>query len=96
MDVIEQQTEALDLHTNTLQILLGKGHLQVRSNSWERSKCCSLPVFFSEETLLQCTDLASCVRLLKKEHLNTGLELIRRIQERLMAILQHSTRVKPV
>lgn len=38
MDVIEQQTEALDLHTNTLQILLGKGHLQVRSNSWERSK----------------------------------------------------------
>ncbi|TNM99371.1 hypothetical protein fugu_012404 [Takifugu bimaculatus] len=67
MDVIEQQTEALDQHTNTLQILL-------------------------EETLLQCTDLASCIRLLKKEHLNTGLELIRRIQERLMAILEHSTR----
>uniref|UniRef100_A0A8C1T9K0 Cullin 9 n=1 Tax=Cyprinus carpio TaxID=7962 RepID=A0A8C1T9K0_CYPCA len=66
MDVMEQQTEALDLHTNALQILL-------------------------EETLLQCTDLASCVRLLKTEHLNTGLELIRRIQERLVAILQHST-----
>lgn len=28
MDVIEQQTEALDLHTNTLQILLGKVYLQ--------------------------------------------------------------------
>ncbi|XP_069543738.1 cullin-9 isoform X2 [Brachyistius frenatus] len=66
MDVMEQQTEALDLHTNALQILL-------------------------EETLLQCTDLASCVRLLKPEHLNTGLELIRRIEERLLAILQHST-----
>ncbi|XP_047208278.1 cullin-9 isoform X2 [Girardinichthys multiradiatus] len=66
MDVMEQQTEALDLHTNALQILL-------------------------EETLLQCTDLASCVRLLKPEHLNTGLELIRRIQDRLLAILQHST-----
>ncbi|XP_062256366.1 cullin-9 isoform X1 [Platichthys flesus] len=66
MDVMEQQTEALDLHTNALQILL-------------------------EETLLQCTDLASCVRLLKPDHLNTGLELIRRIQERLLAILQHST-----
>uniref|UniRef100_A0A672L7U5 Cullin-9-like n=1 Tax=Sinocyclocheilus grahami TaxID=75366 RepID=A0A672L7U5_SINGR len=66
MDVMEQQTEALDLHTNALQILL-------------------------EETLLQCTDLASCIRLLKPEHLNTGLELIRRIQERLVAILQHST-----
>nr|XP_046214794.1 cullin-9-like isoform X2 [Oncorhynchus gorbuscha] len=66
MDVMEQQMEALELHTNTLQILL-------------------------EETLLQCTDLASCIRLLKPEHLNTGLELIRRIQERLVAILQHST-----
>uniref|UniRef100_A0A8C8BU63 Cullin 7 n=1 Tax=Oncorhynchus tshawytscha TaxID=74940 RepID=A0A8C8BU63_ONCTS len=68
MDVMEQQMEALELHTNALQILL-------------------------EETLLQCTDLASCVRLLKPEHLNTGLELIRRIQERLVAILQHSTQV---
>lgn len=51
-------------------------------------------VVSSEETLLQCTDLASCIRLLKPEHLNTGLELIRRIQERLLAILQHSTQVK--
>ncbi|XP_054874354.1 cullin-9 isoform X2 [Amphiprion ocellaris] len=66
MGMMEQQTEALDLHTTALQILL-------------------------EETLLQCTDLASCIRLLKPEHLNTGLELIRRIQERLLAILQHST-----
>ncbi|XP_067884263.1 cullin-9 isoform X2 [Heterodontus francisci] len=66
MDIMEQQTENLELHTNALQILL-------------------------EETLLQCTDLASCIRLLKPEHLNTGLELIRRIQERLLAILQHST-----
>ncbi|MGH0167094.1 UNVERIFIED_CONTAM: hypothetical protein FKN15_052560 [Acipenser sinensis] len=65
MDIMEQQTETLELHTNALQILL-------------------------EETLLQCTDLASCIRLLKPEHLNTGLELIRRIQERLVAILQHS------
>uniref|UniRef100_W5NJ87 Cullin 7 n=1 Tax=Lepisosteus oculatus TaxID=7918 RepID=W5NJ87_LEPOC len=66
MDIMEQQTETLELHTNALQILL-------------------------EETLLQCTDLASCIRLLKPEHLSTGLELIRRIQERLLAILQHST-----
>ncbi|XP_042188686.1 cullin-9 isoform X1 [Callorhinchus milii] len=66
MDIMEQQTENLELHTNALQILL-------------------------EETLLQCTDLASCIRLLKPEHLNTGLELIRRILERLLAILQHST-----
>ncbi len=50
-------------------------------------------ILVSEETLLQCTDLASCVRLLKPEHINTGLELIRRIQERLVAILQHSTQV---
>ncbi|MBN3317845.1 CUL9 protein, partial [Atractosteus spatula] len=68
MDIMEQQTETLELHTNALQILL-------------------------EETLLQCTDLASCIRLLKPEHLSTGLELIRRIQERLLAILQHSTQV---
>ncbi|XP_057704477.1 cullin-9 [Corythoichthys intestinalis] len=66
MDVMEQQADALDLHTNSLQILL-------------------------EGTLLQCSDLASCVRLLKAEHLNTGLELMRRIQERSLAILQHST-----
>ncbi|XP_019715818.1 cullin-9 isoform X2 [Hippocampus comes] len=66
MDVMEQQTDALDVHTNALQILL-------------------------EGTLLHCSDLASCIRLLKAEHLNTGLELMRRIQERLLAILQHST-----
>ncbi|XP_077437963.1 cullin-9 isoform X2 [Vanacampus margaritifer] len=66
MDVMEQQTDALDLHTNALQILL-------------------------EGTLLQCSDLASCIRLLKAEHINTGLELMRRILERLLAILQHST-----
>lgn len=47
------------------------------------------------ETLLQCTDLASCVRLLKPEHVTTGLELIRRIRDRLSAILQHSTQVGP-
>uniref|UniRef100_A0A8C4YJ43 Cullin 9 n=1 Tax=Gopherus evgoodei TaxID=1825980 RepID=A0A8C4YJ43_9SAUR len=57
MDVMEQQTENLELHTNALQILL-------------------------EETLLQCQDLASSIRLLKAEHFNTGLELVRRIQER--------------
>uniref|UniRef100_A0A8C4YHT9 Cullin 9 n=1 Tax=Gopherus evgoodei TaxID=1825980 RepID=A0A8C4YHT9_9SAUR len=50
MDVMEQQTENLELHTNALQILL-------------------------EETLLQCQDLASSIRLLKAEHFNTGLEL---------------------
>ncbi|XP_057554210.1 cullin-9 isoform X2 [Hippopotamus amphibius kiboko] len=66
MDVVEQQTEALELHTNALQILL-------------------------EETLLRCRDLASSLRLLRAEHLNTGLELLRRIQERLLAILQHSS-----
>ncbi|XP_074845382.1 cullin-9-like isoform X2 [Carettochelys insculpta] len=66
MDVVEQQTENLELHTNALQILL-------------------------EETLLHCQDLASSLRLLKAEHFNTGLELVRRIQERLLAILQHST-----
>ncbi|XP_067389128.1 cullin-9-like [Emydura macquarii macquarii] len=66
MDVMEQQTENLELHTSTLQILL-------------------------EETLLQCQDLASTIRLLKAEHFSTGLELVRRIQERLLAILQHST-----
>uniref|UniRef100_A0A8C3F2W5 Cullin 9 n=1 Tax=Chrysemys picta bellii TaxID=8478 RepID=A0A8C3F2W5_CHRPI len=71
MDVMEQQTENLELHTNALQILL-------------------------EETLLQCQDLASSIRLFKAEHFNTGLELVRRIQERLLAILQHSTQVPAV
>ncbi|XP_016847250.2 cullin-9 isoform X1 [Anolis carolinensis] len=66
MDIMEQQSENLELHTNALQILL-------------------------EETLLQCQDLASSIRLLKAGHFNTGLELVRRIQERLLAILQHAT-----
>nr|XP_023399822.1 LOW QUALITY PROTEIN: cullin-9 [Loxodonta africana] len=65
MDVVEQQTENLELHTNALQILL-------------------------EETLLRCRDLASSLRLLRADCLNTGMELLRRIQERLLAILQHS------
>ncbi|XP_004379540.1 cullin-9 [Trichechus manatus latirostris] len=66
MDVVEQQTENLELHTNALQILL-------------------------EETLLRCRDLASSLRLLRADCLNTGMELLQRIQERLLAILQHST-----
>uniref|UniRef100_A0A2K6UQ83 Cullin 9 n=1 Tax=Saimiri boliviensis boliviensis TaxID=39432 RepID=A0A2K6UQ83_SAIBB len=66
MDVVEQQTENLELHTNALQILL-------------------------EETLLRCRDLASSLRLLRADCLSTGMELLRRIQERLLAILQHST-----
>ncbi|XP_053456966.1 cullin-9 isoform X1 [Nycticebus coucang] len=66
MDVVEQQTESLELHTNALQILL-------------------------EETLLRCRDLASSLRLLRADCVSTGMELLRRIQERLLAILQHST-----
>ncbi|XP_059100118.1 cullin-9 [Peromyscus eremicus] len=66
MDVVEQQTENLELHTNALQILL-------------------------EETLLRCRDLASSLRLLRPDCLSTGTELLRRIQERMLAILQHST-----
>ncbi|KAM6185286.1 cullin-9 [Rhynchocyon petersi] len=66
IDVVEQQTENLELHTNALQILL-------------------------EETLLRCRDLASSLRLLRADCLNTGMELLRRIQDRLLAILQHSS-----
>ncbi|CAH7215431.1 Cul9 [Phodopus roborovskii] len=66
MDVVEQQTESLELHTNALQILL-------------------------EESLLRSQDLASSLRLLRADCLSTGTELLRRIQERLLAILQHST-----
>lgn len=47
----------------------------------------------AEETLLRCRDLASSLRLLRADCLNTGLELLRRIQERLLAILQHSAQV---
>ncbi|XP_032717840.1 cullin-9-like [Lontra canadensis] len=44
----------------------------------------------AEETLLRCGDLGSSLRLLRSDCLSTGLELLRRIQERLLAILQHS------
>lgn len=47
----------------------------------------------AEETLLRCRDLASSLRLLRADCLSTGLELLRRIQERLLAILQHSMQV---
>ncbi|KAM4695372.1 cullin-9 [Discoglossus pictus] len=66
LDVLESQTENLELHVNTLQILL-------------------------EDSLLQSADLASCVRLMNSEKNNRGLELVRRVQERLQGILQHST-----
>ncbi|XP_070788437.1 cullin-9-like [Pituophis catenifer annectens] len=66
MDIMEQQSENLELHTNALQILL-------------------------EEMLLHCQDLASSIRLLKAKHFNIGLELARRIQERLLSILHHAT-----
>ncbi|XP_071596104.1 cullin-9 isoform X4 [Heliangelus exortis] len=66
MEIVEQQTESLELHTNALQILL-------------------------EETLLQYQDLATSLQLLKAEHFSAGLELVRRIKERLFAILWHST-----
>lgn len=51
------------------------------------------PVPSVEELLLQCRDLASALRLLRADCLHMGLELLRRIQERLLAILQHSTQV---
>ncbi|XP_066172796.1 cullin-9-like [Sylvia atricapilla] len=66
MDIVEQQTESLELLTNALQILL-------------------------EETLLQYEDLATSLQLLKAEHFQAGLELLRQIRERLFAILWHST-----
>lgn len=105
MDVMEQQTDALDVHTNALQILLGESPLpdralaSARSHQRHRSRPSVRPsvlpsVHPPEGTLLHCSDLASCIRLLKAEHLNTGLELMRRIQERLLAILQHSTQVR--
>lgn len=47
----------------------------------------------AEDTLLRCGDLACALRLLRADCLSTGLELLRRIQERLLAILQHSTQV---
>ncbi|KAB0397887.1 hypothetical protein E2I00_004516 [Balaenoptera physalus] len=90
MDVVEQQTEALELHTNALQILLGEPPARsVLSHA--PSPPAPSPDTQTEETLLRCRDLASSLRLLRAEHLSTGLELLRRIQERLLAILQHST-----
>eukprot|EP00079_Xenopus_tropicalis_P031814 XP_017945585.1 PREDICTED: cullin-9 isoform X1 [Xenopus tropicalis] len=66
LDVLESQTENLELHVSALQILL-------------------------EDSLLQCEDLGSCVRLLSADKYSSGLELVRRVQERLRGILQHST-----
>lgn len=66
LDLLEQQTEALELHTTALQVLL-------------------------EEALLQSTDLASSLRLIKPDQIQSGLELVHRVQERLRAILLHST-----
>lgn len=40
MDVMEQQTEALDLHTNALQILLGEIHIFIIGRSWNQSYWC--------------------------------------------------------
>ncbi|XP_068088702.1 cullin-9 isoform X2 [Hyperolius riggenbachi] len=44
-----------------------------------------------EFSLLQSEDLACSVRLLSSDRYNTGVELLRRVQERLNGILQHST-----
>lgn len=51
------------------------------------------PVPSTEELLLQCRDLASALRLLRADCLHMGLELLRLIQDRVLAILQHSTQV---
>lgn len=59
----------------------------------EKKKQPLVPAPPAEETLLRCQDLASSLRLLRTDCLNTGMELLRRIQERLLAILQHSTQV---
>nr|XP_010332191.2 cullin-9 isoform X3 [Saimiri boliviensis boliviensis] len=56
-----------------------------------RREGASVPAPSAEETLLRCRDLASSLRLLRADCLSTGMELLRRIQERLLAILQHST-----
>ncbi|KAM9316903.1 cullin-9 [Gastrophryne carolinensis] len=44
-----------------------------------------------EYALLQSEDLACSVRLLSSDQYNSSLELVRRVQERLNGILQHST-----
>lgn len=60
-----------------------------------RREGASLSAPSAEETLLRCRDLASSLRLLRTDCLSTGMELLRRIQERLLAILQHSAQVLP-
>ncbi|XP_053316090.1 cullin-9 [Spea bombifrons] len=66
LDVLESQTENLELHVSALQILL-------------------------ENSLLESEDLASGARLFAGRKYSSGLELVRRVQERLQGILQHST-----
>ncbi|KAM4770805.1 cullin-9 isoform 2-T2 [Rhinophrynus dorsalis] len=66
IDVLESQTENLDVYVSALQVLL-------------------------ENSLLQSEDLTCSLRLLRAETYNRGLELVRRAQERLRDILQHST-----
>lgn len=62
-------------------------------SGWEKRTSPALAS--AEETLLRCQDLASSLRFLRADCLSTGTELLRRIQERLLAILQHSTQVPP-
>lgn len=68
-------------------------HLWEEGLDGRRERALCLPS--AEETLLRCQDLASSLRLLRTDCLSTGTELLRRIQERLLAILQHSTQVGP-
>ena len=68
-------------------------HLWEEGLDGRRERALCLPS--AEETLLRCQDLASSLRLLRADCLSTGTELLRRIQERLLAILQHSTQVGP-
>lgn len=56
----------------------------------ERREGALCPAPTAEETLLRCADLATSLRLLRADCLSTGLELLRRIRERLLAVLQHS------
>lgn len=59
----------------------------------ERREGALCPAPTAEETLLRCADLATSLRLLRADCLSTGLELLRRIRERLLAVLQHSIQV---
>lgn len=70
---------------------MGVQYASVEGREEGREPPCPAPS--AEETLLRCRDLGSSLRLLRAEHLSMGLELLRRIQERLLAILQHSTQV---